>query len=353
MARRTKNRSAAIVVGLAAMFVFGFVAWSLWAELDQITRAPGQVIPSGRVQVIQSTDGGQIARIHVREGDRVERGQSLITLETVRVGAGVEEARSRVASLEATIARVEAELFNRPLRFSAVTRSYPEYVANETALLGRRRAALNAQVASLRQTAGLAREELSLNLPLVKTGDVARSEILRMERAVSDIESQITNLQNEYVRDLQAEYTRAKEELASAQQQLTQRGAQLGDTELRAPTAGIVKNVRITTVGGVLRPGDEAMQIVPTDDELIVEAKVPPADIAFIRTGQFASVKFDAYDSAVYGSGEGSVIFVSPDTMTEQREGGDLTFYRVHLRVDTRAMRSPNPGERIDLFFND
>ncbi|WP_315761079.1 HlyD family type I secretion periplasmic adaptor subunit [Sphingomonas sp. Y38-1Y] len=350
MARRGRNRTAVWVVALATVTIIGFVAWSFWARLDQITRAPGQVIPAGRVQVIQSTDGGQIAQIAVREGDHVKRGQMLMKLATARVDAGVEEASSRVASLQAQIARIEAELFSRPLRFPPLAARYPDYVANERLLFQRRRAALADQIAALGQTASLGRQELALNLPLVKTGDVARSEVLRMERAISDTEGQITNIRNKYIQDLQAEYTRAKEELVTAQQQFTQRTAVRGDTELRSPVDGIVKNVRLTTVGGVLRPGDEAMQIVPTGDELIVEAKVPPADIAFIRVGQGASVKFDAYDSAIYGAGEGTVTFVSPDTLTEQRaQGGDLTFYRVHLKVDTRRMRAPNAGERIEI----
>ncbi|GAA0732357.1 HlyD family efflux transporter periplasmic adaptor subunit [Sphingomonas japonica] len=349
--RRSRSHAARIVVALTATFVLGFIAWSLWAKLDQVTRAPGQVIPSGRLQVIQSTDGGQIAAIHVREGDKVKRGQLLMTLDTGKVAAGVDEARARAAGLKTTLARVEAELFDRPLRFPPDTLAYPEFVANERSLYIKRKGAQAAQVNALRQMIALSREELALNMPLVKTGDVARSEILRMQRAVSDIEGQITNLQNKYIQDLQAEYSRVNEELVTAAQQLTQRTEVLDDTELFAPTDGIVQNVRLTTLGGVLRPGDEAMRIVPTGDELIVEAKVPPADIAFIRLGQQASVKFDAYDSSIYGSGIGSVTFVSPDTITEERPqgGGEISFYRVHIRVDTSEMRTPRPGERIEL----
>ncbi len=348
--RRSRSHTASIVVALTAAFVIGFVLWSMWATLDQVTRAPGQVIPSGRLQVIQSTDGGQIAAIHVREGDKVTRGQLLMTLDTGKVAAGVDEARARVAGLKTTLARVEAELFDRPLRFPADTLAYSEFVANERSLYQQRQTAHAAQIAALREMIRLSREELALNVPLVETGDVARSEILRMQRAVSDIEGQITNLENKYIQDLQSEYSRVNEELVTATQQLTQRTEVLDDTELFAPTDGIVQNVRLTTLGGVLSPGDEAMRIVPTGDELIVEAKVPTADIAFIRIGQEASVKFDAYDSSIYGSGEGTVTFVSPDTVTEERPGGgEQSFYRVHVSVDTGTMRSPNPGDRVEL----
>ena len=117
-----------------------------------------------------------------------------------------------------------------------------------------------------------------------------------------------------------------------------------------APTDGIVKNVRITTVGGVLRLGDEVLQIVPTGERLIVEAQVPPRDIAFVAVGQRARVNFDAYDSAVYGSGDGEVVFISPDTLSEQRDDGTAnTYYRVNLEVDTDTMRPRNEGQIIDL----
>ena len=346
------KRTAATIVGLTFLLVFGFIAWSMWARLDQITRAPGQIIPSGRVQVLQSTNGGEIARILVREGDKVRRGQLLMTLNPTQVTAGVDEARARVAALKSTRARVEAELFGRPLRFPADVSAFPEFVANERSLYAKRKGALADQLTALTRMEGLSRQELALNEPLVKSGDVSRSEVLRMERAVSDIAAQRTNIQNKYIQDLQTEYTKVNEELVSAEQQLVQRGEVLNATELRSPVNGIVKNVRLTTVGGVLRPGDEAMQIVPTGDALLVEAKVPPADIAFIRSGQSASVRFDAYDSAIYGTGEGEVTFISPDTIAEPATGANPTgqvFYRVHVSVDTRRMHVPNRGERIEL----
>ena len=348
----SKPRPAAIIVLLTAILVGGFIAWSLWARLDQITRAPGQVIPTGRVQLIQSTNGGKISRILVREGDTVKRGQLLMTLDPAQVSAGVDEARARFAALKTTRARVEAELFGRPLRFPADTLAFPEFVANERSLYAKRKAAIADQMAALSRMEGLSKQELALNEPLVKSGDVSRSEVLRMERAVSDIGGQRVNIQNKYIQDLQAEYTKVNEELVSAEQQLAQRGDVLADTEIRSPVDGIVKNVRLTTVGGVLRAGDEALQIVPTGDALLVEAKVPPGDIAFIRAGQSASVRFDAYDSSIYGSGEGRVTFISPDTISDPGSGPNSpgqVYYRVHLTVDTSRMHVPNVGDRIAL----
>ena len=135
----------------------------------------------------------------------------------------------------------------------------------------------------------------------------------------------------------------------SAREILAQRTDALKDTKIRAPVDGIVKNIKLTTVGGVLRPSDEVMSIVPTGEELIVEAKMSPKDIAYVRVGQSASIKFDAYDSSIYGSGTGKVFYISPDTLTEQTQSGESVFYRVHIDVDTSRMKPHLVGEKIEI----
>jgi len=347
---RRRNRPALVIIGLAFVAIALFIIWSFWAELDQISRARGQVIPTGRVQVIQSSDGGTISKILVNEGDHVKRGQLLMTLEAIKVRSAVEETRAHVAALEGTMARVEAELFHQPLRFPADVKAYPDIVRNQTSLYQQRVHALQSQLDTLGKMRMLARKELEMNMPLVESGEVSQSEILRMQRNVADVEGQIVAARSEYLQQLQAEYTKTQQDLTSAEQELTQRKDVLSDTKLVSPVDGIVKNIRLTTVGGVLGPGDEAMQIVPTGEELIVEAKVSPSDIAFIRTGQTANVKFDAYDSSIYGSGEGTVTFISPDTISERgADGREELFYRVHLTVDTSNMHPHEPGEKIEI----
>ena len=348
MMRRMKTGHWIIItIGLALV---GFVAWAHWAELDQVTRAPGRVVPFARVQVVQSEEGGAISAIHVREGDRVTQGQLLVELDTVQLSARAQEARAQVAALRSRMARIDAELFNRPLTFPDGLADYLEFTASQRNLFNRRQAALAAEVQSLRDMAALQQQELALNEPLVETGDVARSEIIRMQRAVVETEGRISNIRAQYLRDLQTEFAQTEEELVAAEQLLTQREDSLRAASLVAPTDGIVKNVRLTTVGGVLRPGDEVLQIVPTGQQLIVEAQVPPRDIAFVQLGQRARVNFDAYDSAIYGSGEGEVVLISPDTLSEEREDGSVnTYYRVNLEVDTATMRPRNTMEAIDL----
>jgi len=221
-------------------------------------------------------------------------------------------------------------------------------MANQRQLLARRRAAQSQDIAALDTMLRLVRQELTMNQPLLEYGDVSRSEVLRLERSVADIEGQIANRQNRYLQDLQTEYAKVEEDLVSAEQTLTQRRSALEDTELYAPTDGIVKNVRLTTVGGVLRPSDEVLQIVPTGEELIVEAKVSPSDIAYLRLGQSASVKFDAYDSSIFGSADGRVSYISPDTLSDQSPSVERVYYRVHIRVDTTTMR-PRSGETVTI----
>lgn len=336
------------VIFLSMLALLGFVGWAAVAEIDQVSRATGQVIPSGRVQIVQSTDGGVIAGINVKEGDLVRKGQVLVTLDRVRLAAGVEEGRAKVASLKTVKARIEGELFDRPLVFPADVQDFPDFIANQRQLFAKRRAAQTQDIAALNRMLRLVRDELAMNQPLLAYGDVSKSEVLRLERSVADIEGQIANRQNKYLQDLQAEYAKVEEELVTAEQTLTQRTAALADTELKAPTDGIVKNVRLTTIGGVLRPSDEVLQIVPTGEELIVEAKVSPTDIAYVRVGQEASVKFDAYDSSIFGSADGRVTYISPDTLTEQKANGEQVYYRVHIRVNTRTMR-PRSDQKIEI----
>lgn len=338
-----------VIIALAALAVVVFVVWSRWAELDQVTRAEAQVIPTGRTQVIQSAEGGIITEINVREGQRVSKGDILVRLDEVQLGAGVEESQAAVAAHTARMARIKAELFDRPLVFPDGLEGHPEFVANQRQLYLRRRESLRSNVASLETSASLAQQELDLNRPLLETGDVSRSEILRMQRGISDIRGQISSLRNDYLQQLQAEYADAEEQLSTAQKTLTQRQSALRNAVMRAPTSGVVVAVAINTVGGVLKPGDTVLNIVPADEELVVEAKVSPADIAFIRAGQNAEVRFDAYDSSIYGTGKGRVTYVSADTLSDQTAEGERSYYRVRVAVDASALRPRTAGEVIAL----
>lgn len=313
-----------------------FVAWAWHAELDQVTRAPGSVIASSRTQLIQSQDGGTLEELLVREGDKVEAGQLLARIERTRAESAFLETRAKAAALSASLARLQAEVFGGQPRYAAELKDYPDFSRSQNDLLRKRRAALDEDLTAIRRMKSLVEEELSLNLPLVQSGDVSRTEVLRLQRQVADMQAQMTNKRNKYFQDAQAEFNKTQEELAGVQQILAQRRNQLDQTELRAPLRGVVKNVRITTQGGVIRPGEEVMQIVPLEDDLVIEAKVSPADIAFLTLGLDATVKIDAYDYTVYGGLPGKLIFISADTLSENLRQNEDPYYRVQVRTTSR-----------------
>lgn len=330
--------SGRILIWSCAVALAGFFVWANWAELDQITRASGQVIASSRNQVIQVSDGGVLVELPVREGAQIRRGQLLARFDKTKAESIYLESAAKAAALRASVARLNVEVFGGELRFPAELAQYPEFRANQLSLLKKRQGAVREEVSALESSLMLVKEELGMNLPLLKTGDVSRSEILKLKRQVVDIEAQITNRRNKYLQDSQTDLVKAQEDLAGVLQVVTQRKEQLGFTEVRAPMDGIVRNVRLTTLGGVARPGEEIMQIVPSNDDLIIEARVKPADIAFIRPGLPAAVKLDAYDYTIYGRLKGEVSYISADTLNEDVRNNEGLYYRVHVKTSGRNL---------------
>ncbi|WP_291099929.1 HlyD family type I secretion periplasmic adaptor subunit [Hydrogenophaga sp.] len=312
-----------------------FVGWAYHAEIDQITRGQGQIIASSRTQIIQAPDGGVLEELLVREGTEVQRGELLARLDRTKVEAGYREAESKLGALSATVSRLRAEVFGGSPRFDGKSDSFPAFRQNQVNLLEKRRASLSQEIAAIERMKGLAMRELAMTEPLLAAGDVSMGEVLRLQRQVADLEGQISNRENKYLQDVQAELNKAEEELSSARELLVQRQDQLTNTELRAPVNGTVKNVRVTTRGGVLRAGDELMQIVPVEDNLIVEAKVKPSDVAFLKPGLDVSVKIDAYDYTIYGSLPGKLTYISADTMSEDLKQGEQAYYRVQVKTDS------------------
>ena len=330
-----------MVVGL-------FLTWAYYAEIDQITRAQGQIIPSSRTQIIQAPDGGVIEKLLVREGAEVDRGELLVRFDQTKAEASYREAEFKVAGLSATVARLRSEVFGGEPIFKPETMQFPEFRQNQTDLLRKRRESLESEIRAIERMKVLAQRELDMTKPLLKTGDVSMAEVLRLERLVAEQEGQITNRTNKYQQDSQSELNKLEEELAGAKESLIQRKNLLDNTELRAPVNGTVKNVRVTTRGGVLRPGDELMQIVPVDDALIVEAKVKPSDVAFLKPDQDVVIKIDAYDYTIYGSLEGKLTYISADTLNEDIKQGEQAYYRVQVKTESpRFNRRPNENLQL------
>lgn len=327
------NHGLGLVVWGSMLALGLFAGWAYQAEIDQITRGQGQIIASSRTQIIQTPDGGVLEELLVREGAEVQQGELLARLERTKVEASYREAESKVGALSATVSRLRAEVFGGAPAFNDESKNFPEFRKNQIALLRKRRAAVGQEIASIARMRDLALQELKMMEPLLGAGDVSMGEILRLQRQVADQEGQISNRENKYLQDVQAELNKAEEELSSARELLIQRNDQLTNTELKAPVNGTVKNVRVTTRGGVLRPGDELMQIVPVEDNLIVEAKVKPSDVAFLKPGLDVTVKIDAYDYTIYGSLPGKLTFLSADTMSEDLKQGEQAYYRVQVKT--------------------
>ena len=223
--------------------------------------------------------------------------------------------------------------------FSQAALEFPEFVSSQQELYKRRQEALNDEIETLQNALKLAKDELNLNIPLVKTGDVGSIELIRLKRQVADIEGQIVNRKNKYFQESQAELTKYEEELSAQVQELADRTVTLGRSEILAPMDAVVNNILITTVGAKVRAGDVIMELVPID-ELVIEAKLSPAEISFVKVGQKASVKLDAYDFSIFGGFEGKVKHISSDTLVEKTAKGDEFFFRVLISIDGREIVS-------------
>ena len=324
------------------------ITWASLSKIDQVTRAQGQVIASTRTQIIQSNDGGVIEEMLVKEGDQVKKGEVLVRLDKTKVEAAFLETRSKMVALKATQARLNAEILGGAPKFPKDINSYPQFRENQLMLLKKRRTAIEEDIEALNRMRSLATKELNLSSRLLKTGDVSLADIIKLQRQVADLDAQITNKRNKYLQDIQAELNRVGEDLSSTEQLLAQRQDQLDHIELRAPTNGIVKNVRITTLGGVIKPSEEVMQIVPIEDNLVVEAKIKPSDVAFLKVGLPTNIKIDAYDYTIYGSVQGKLIYISPDTLSEDLKQGEQAYYRIQVQTEGKQF-SAKPTKAFEI----
>lgn len=312
-----------------------FITWAALFEIDQTVRASGQLIPSARTQVIQVADGGVLGEILAQEGQTVQAGARVAVLERMRPTAALEEGRSRGLAMAAALERAQAEASGRAPAFGKRFDDFPQFAQTQQALYDQRKRTLEQDVATLNEALALARDELRMTQSLLDTGDISRLELMRAKRQVSELQGRIVATRNRYLQEARLEASRLAEEIASNQFKLDERQNVLDHTVITAPVAGIVKYLKVTTVGGVLRPGDELMQISPTDGGLLVELRLNPVDIGQLSLGLPASIKLDAYDYSVHGALHGKLTYLSSDTLSEQGPGGQIsTYYRAHVLID-------------------
>ncbi|MET0241741.1 MAG: HlyD family type I secretion periplasmic adaptor subunit [Sphingobium sp.] len=305
------------------------VIWSRFAVLEEVTTGSAQIVPSGKIQVIQSLEGGIVSAVKVREGDLVQAGQPLIVIDPTRVEFSYNEMENRRRSLIAAATRLRAEASAQPLHFPPEIAGDAQLVRYETDTYRVRRQAVDQAVAALSASIALMRRELAITEPMSTRGLVPEVDVLRLRRQINEAQAAISDRTNRYRAEASTELSKLEGELAQVSEVAAGRRDAVQRTVLRAPMRGTVKNVQVTTIGGVVQPGAQVMEIVPFRDVLLVEAKIRPADVAFIRPGQDATVKLAAYNYLVYGSLKGKVENISPDTLREDRKSGEETFYRV------------------------
>jgi adhesin transport system membrane fusion protein len=333
-----RSRVTGVALALMGATLVAGLVWAGFSRVEEITKGEARIIPSSREQVIQSLEGGIMQELRVREGDVVEAGQALLRIDPTKADASFNEGRSKEITLRATIARLEAESRGTPLAFPPEVASDREIVRNETQAYLARRQALESSTATLKRSKALLEREIAMTQPMVERGLVAEVELLRMQRQFNELDLQVNERNNKYRAEAAAELSRSEGELAQVTGLLAARKDQLDRTVIRAPLRGTVKNVRVNTIGGVIQPGQDIMEIVPLEEQLLVEAKIAPREVAFLRPGLPAKVKLTAYDYTVYGALDGVVELISPDTLREERKSDEASYYRVLVRTTKSAL---------------
>lgn len=306
-----------VVISFLLLMVSGLWAW--FALLDDVSTGTGKVIPSSREQVLQSLEGGILAKLMVHEGEQVQAGQVVARLDPTRSESSVGESAAR----------------------------YRANVAAGARLYNARRAQLNDSVAQIQESLRLANSELNITQRLAKSGAASSVEVLRLQRQKSDLELKLVDVRSQYYVQARQDLAKANAEADSLSEVMKGRADTVTRLTLRAPMRGIVKNIKVMKVGGVIPPNGELMEIVPMADRLLIEARLSPRDIAFIHPGQNALVKISAYDYAIYGGLHGIVESISPDTMQDEVKP-EIYYYRVYIRTDLDYVQN-KAGRRFSI----
>ncbi|WP_348519208.1 HlyD family type I secretion periplasmic adaptor subunit [Dryocola clanedunensis] len=343
LAQKTPG-SKIILQLIALLVVIGFV-WAKYSKVEEITQGDAKIIAKSREQVIQSLEGGILSRMEVKEGDTVVKGQVLVQLDPTRSDSNYKETLSKVDGLKAAIERLSAEAYNKPLVFSpSITDE--EIIQNETDAYNSRKKDLQASVDALEHSYNLTMKEINLAAPLVKRGLMSEVELLRTRRQATDLRSQIVERQNKFRADANSQLSSMQLELSQAEESLVGKKDVLTRTIIRAPTRGTIKDINFNTVGGVIQPGEHILSLIPLADQLLVEAKIRPADVAFLRPGLEATVKITAYDFSIYGGLHGKIQQISPDTLTDKDKEAtgkpDSTYYKVMILTDDSNLHAGN-----------
>lgn len=326
-----------------------FLLWAYNSNLEEVTTGQGSIIPSSRQQVIQSLDGGILKELNVTEGEEVQKGQVLAVLDDTRTSAILGESKAKMVNLEAMLARYQAEAYGTELNFPPdVT---PELRQRETSAYNARRQALTETVNGLSQSKRLLDERIKRTSAMVARGVSSEIELLNMQQQSTEITTKINDAKNQYLTEANENVVKTEAELAQARENVARNADPVTRAVLRSPVHGIINNIKVNTVGGVINAGEQIMEVVPIGDKLLVQAYIRPQDVAFIRPGQNAVVKISAYDYSIYGGLEGKVTLISPDTLSDERRPSQLnldakeSYYRVLVETEGSRLTDKNGKE--------
>lgn len=330
--RQQTIRTARRTIQTVVFALIVAIAWASVAQINEITRGDGRVVPLRRMQTIQSLEGGILAKLDVAEGDIVEQEQILARLDPTRSRAAYLAAQSEISAITAEVERLQAEVLeSEELDFGPEPNSAQ---ITEMRLFNARRTNLLSSLSALKAEQSAVQEQIDITLPLTNAGSVSKINLLQLEQKKAELDGRITEARNLYVQDAYRDLAQRRARLLNLKQQLVQKQDEFERTEIRSPVAGRVNSIDITTYGGVIQPGEPIMQITPTDDQLVIETKILPRDVALIAPGMPASVKITAYDFATYGDLRGVVTQISEDTVEEDTPQGRQNFYRVMVRTE-------------------
>ncbi|MEI2557955.1 HlyD family type I secretion periplasmic adaptor subunit [Acinetobacter pittii] len=325
-----------ICLGLLVLLI-----WAWLFKLEEVSTGNGKVIPSSKEQTIQSLEGGILTRLNVKEGEIVEKGQTLAQLDPTRFASNVGETKSLLLSAKATAARLSAEVNGTALIFPKEVLEEQALVNAETALYRSRRSNLEVSLEGLKKALVLVKQELAMTEPLVAKGAASDVEVLRLKRQATDLENQMNDIRNQYLVKSREELAKANTDIETQSQVAMGKSDTLKRAIFKSPVRGIVKEIDVMTIGGVIPQNGKLMTIVPLDEKLLIEARISPRDIAFIRPGQEALVKITAYDYSIYGGLKGKVTVISPDTLRDEVKQ-DQFYYRVYIHTDSDKLINKN-----------
>lgn len=325
---------ASLFIWIICIGLLSLLIWAWLFKLEEVSTGTGKVIPSSKEQVVQSLEGGILTKLYVHEGQIVQEGQVLAQLDPTRFASNVGESASLLLASQATAARLRAEVNGTALKFPSEVLKERGLVEEETALYHSRRSNLEESLSGLQQALILVEQELQMTEPLVAKGAASEVEVLRLKRQATDLRNQMNDVRNQYLVKAREELAKANTDIETQLQVVKGKSDSLNRTLFKSPVRGIVKEIDVMTIGGVISQNGKLMTIVPLDEQLLVEARISPRDIAFIHPGQDALVKITAYDYSIYGGLKGKVSIISPDTLRDEVKQ-DQFYYRVYIRTDS------------------